>query len=635
MKITFLSVLFVAAALRAADPIVLTPDTIEYAGLPAAKAAEVATVPEGYELKVFAAEPDIVNPIAFCMDDRARLWVVEGMTYPTRAKEGEGKDRILVFEDTDGDGVADKRTVFIEGLNLVSGIEVGFGGVFVGAAPNLLFIPIADGDAPKPAGDTQVLLDGWGYQDTHETLNTFHWGPDGWLYGCHGVFTQSNVGKPGTPDKERTRLNAGVWRYQPQRKEFEVFAHGTSNPWGLDFNADGECFVEACVIPHLWHIIPGGRYQRQAGQHFDPHTYDDIKTIADHRHFLGDQGPHAGNGKSDAAGGGHAHAGLCIPQHPSWPDSIRGNALMGNIHGARINMDILEAKGSGYVGHHGADFINFHDKASQIIDLREGPEGTLFMIDWYDLNQCHNPKREAHDYTTGRIYRLAKKGAKVARVDLGKMDDNGLIKEALLGDEWNARHAQQAIQARTLTQTALTAGIKVITDWLDKENTLDNAQKMQISVMRRALTLRHIVTGFTDKKVVALSKKVMPLSAIGNDSDMPAAFTALVFKITTEDRDASPEVLAMFVNFAKDHISPVVRLALASACQRLTLEQRKPIVLALLAHAEDADDHNLPLMDWYAAEPLVAADPAFAVELLAACKIPRVQEFIARRMADK
>jgi putative membrane-bound dehydrogenase-like protein len=241
----------------------LKPDEIQYAGLPAEKAAQVATVPAGYELKVFAAEPDIINPIAFCMDDRARIWVVEGMTYPQRAKTEPGApewlggaDRILVFEDTDGDGKADKRTVFMEGLNLVSGIEVGFGGVFVGASPNLIFIPVENGDDPKP-GKVEVLLDGWGYQDTHETLNTFKWGPDGWLYGCHGVFTHSKVGKPGTPDEQRVKLNAGIWRYQPQRHEFEVFAHGTSNPWGIDWNADGDLFAEACVIPHLFHIIQG------------------------------------------------------------------------------------------------------------------------------------------------------------------------------------------------------------------------------------------------------------------------------------------------------------------------------------------------------------------------------------------
>ena len=151
----------------------LVADDVPYNGLPPEEAAKAATVPPGFELKLFAGEPDIVNPIAFCIDDRGRLWVTESHTYPIRAKEGEGRDRILVFEDTNGDGRFDKRTVFMEKLNLVSGMEVGFGGVWVGAAPNFLFIPIADGDTPKPAGEPQVLLDGWGFQDTHEMLNTF------------------------------------------------------------------------------------------------------------------------------------------------------------------------------------------------------------------------------------------------------------------------------------------------------------------------------------------------------------------------------------------------------------------------------------------------------------------------------
>ena len=500
----------------------LLADAVPNAGLKPEQVPGAATVPDGYELKVFAAEPDIVNPIAFCLDERGRAWVVEGMTYPFRAKDGEGKDRVLIFEDTDGDHKFDKRTVFMDKLNLVSGIQVGRGGVWLGAAPYLYFVPVEDWNAPKPAGEPKVLLDGWGYNDTHETLNTFHWGPDGWLYGCHGVFVSSKVGKPGTPDAQRTKINAGVWRFQPEQQKFEVFANGTSNPWGMDWNADGELFIEACVIPHLFHIFDGGRYERQAGQHFNPHTYADIKTIADHRHYLG-ANPHGGNGKSDTAGGGHAHAGLAILQHPSWPANLRGGVIMGNIHGSRINMDILEEKGSGYVGHHGADFINFNDKASQIVDIREDRDGSVWMIDWYDLNQCHRTQKEAHDFTTGRILKLVKKGSKAV-----------------------------------------------------------------------------------------------------NTAERPAAPT----KTIVADAEAAAKAAA-------PGGTAFGRRAAASLCQRLTIEQRKPIVLALLAHEEDKDDHNLPLMFWYAAEPIVAADPVWATEALAVCKIPKVTEFIARRMATK
>ena len=145
------------------------------------------------------------------------------------------------------------------------------------------------------------------------------------------------------------------------RHEFEVFAEGTSNPWGVDFNDYGHAFATACVIPHLYHIIQGGRYQRQAGQHFNPHTYDDIKTIADHVHYLGPN-PHGGNTKSDSAGGGHAHAGAMIYLGGKWPEKYRGQIFMNNIHGQRINMDILEPRGSGYVGQHGPDFLLTNDR---------------------------------------------------------------------------------------------------------------------------------------------------------------------------------------------------------------------------------------------------------------------------------
>ncbi|HRN57228.1 MAG TPA: hypothetical protein PLL71_12285, partial [Agriterribacter sp.] len=194
--------------LRPEDIVILPArDIVKYAGLSGTEAAKAMTAPEGFTVQLAAAEPDIVKPIAFTTDDRGRLWVVEAQTYPVRAEEGKGRDRILIFEDTDGNGTLDSRKVFTEGLNLVSGIELGFGGVYVGAAPYLLFIPI-DETGDKPAGKPEILLDGWGYEDTHETLNTLRWGPDGWLYGTHGVFTHSNVGKPGASDAERQRVNA-------------------------------------------------------------------------------------------------------------------------------------------------------------------------------------------------------------------------------------------------------------------------------------------------------------------------------------------------------------------------------------------------------------------------------------------
>jgi len=307
-------------------------------GLSPEEAADRMTVPEGFSVQLAAGEPQIHQPIAMAFDHKGRLWVAEAHTYPRRAPEGEGKDKIIILEDTNLDGTLDSRKVFIEGLNLVSGMEVGFGGVWVGAAPYFMFIPDKDGD-DKPDSKPQILLDGFGYQDTHETLNTFIWGPDGWLYGCHGVFTHSKVGKPGTPEEDRTPMNAAVWRYHPVRHEFEVFARGTSNPWGVDFNDHGHSFITACVIPHLWHIVQGARYHRQGGQHFNPYIFDDIKTIADHAHYVGNIRDHAWWGHEPQAagdtlskGGGHAHCGAMIYLGDNWPKEYRNQIFFNNIH---------------------------------------------------------------------------------------------------------------------------------------------------------------------------------------------------------------------------------------------------------------------------------------------------------------
>ena len=318
--------------------------------------------------------------------------------------------------------------------------------MWVGAAPNFLFIPDADGD-DRPDGPPRVVLDGWGSQDTHETLNSFTWGPDGWLYGCHGVFTHSRVGKPGTPDGQRVPINAGIWRYHPQRDAFEVFAEGTSNPWGVDFNDRGQAFETACVIPHLFHMIQGARYHRQAGQPFNPYTYDDIKTIAVHRHWVGAT-PHSGNNRSDSAGGGHAHAGAMIYLGGAWPEKYRDQIFMNNIHGARLNEDLLTPQGSGYVGNRGPDFLLANDAWSQILNLQYGPDGQMFMIDWYDRNQCHHFKIDGHDRTNGRIFKVSYGAPRPVHVDLKKLDDLELVKLQLDHNDWHVRHARRILAER-------------------------------------------------------------------------------------------------------------------------------------------------------------------------------------------
>ena len=590
-----------------------TPDAFLHAGLSPEEAARAMTVPEGFKVTLFAGEPDVHQPIAFAIDDRGRLWVAEAYSYPVRVPDDQARDQILIFEDENGDGKFDTRKVFADKLNLVSGIELGYGGVYVGAAPNFLFIPDKDGD-DRPDGSPQILLDGWGYQDSHETLNTFTWGPDGWLYGCHGVFTHSKVGKPGTPDAERIPINAGIWRYHPTKHKFEVFAEGTSNPWGIAFDQHGQLFETACVIPHLYHVIQGARYERQAGPHFNPYTYEDIKTIADHRHYLG-ANPHAGNGKSSDAGGGHAHSGAMIYQGGAWPKEYVGSLFMNNIHGARLNRDVLEPKGSGFVGHHAPDFLLANDSWSQIISMKYGPDGQVYFIDWYDRQQCHHKGVDVHDRTNGRIFKLSYGDAKPAKVDLRKLSSGALVLLLDGPNEWYTSHVLRILRERgpdpDVPQQLLAKGL------------------LKAGLTRRPAPLSDLHALWAVHAAGGPDHVFFETGLAENDPHV----RAWAIQAAAEDGTLGQAMLAKFRELAESDPSPVVRLYLASALQRLKLEQRWPILEALVAHSEDSDDHNLPLMYWYAAEPLAAADPARALRLAQGAKVPKLLPFTVRRVA--
>jgi len=595
--------------LKPSDIIILPPlDPVPHAGLSGAEAAKSMTMQKGFTVKLAAAEPEIIRPISFTIDTRGRLWVAEAHTYPLRAPEGQGKDRILIFEDTNGDGTLDNRKVFMEGLNLISAIEIGMGGIWLGSAPQMLFIPV-DKTGDKPAGPPQVVLDGWGLEDTHEILNNFRWGPDGWLYGTHGVFTQSNVGKPGASDEERTKLNAGVWRYHPTTKKFELFAEGTSNPWGIDWNDYGHSFVTVCVIPHMFHMIQGARYHRQAGKHFNPYTYNDIKQSGDHVHWVGDRGPHAGNFRSGSAGGGHAHAGAMIYLgNENWPKEYRNNIFMNNIHGSRVNIDQLNPKGSGYVASHGKDFLLTNDSWSQWLNFRYDPSGSVFAIDWYDKNQCHSNNPDVHQKTMGRIFKISHETDKWVQVDLAKASDMDLVNYQLHKNEWYVRNARLILQERGPNKKVHKALKNIL------NNNPDVTRKL------RALWALHVTKGLKEKEFLKL---------LDHENEYIRSWA---IQLLAEDKNLSDVALKRFADLAKTDNSALVRLYLASAIQRTTPEKRWEIVDALMQRVEDKDDHNLPLMLWYAFEPTVPTDINRAIDLAQKAKVPDILSYTVQRV---
>lgn len=564
------------------------------------------TVPAGFEAKLYAEEPAITQPMAFCWDDRGRLWVAENRDYETRRTgfSTHGDSRILILEDTDGDGKMDTRKVFLEGIPFPAAIAVGFDGLWLGAPPNLLFVPDRNRDDIADP-DIEVRLTGWGIQDRHETLNSFAWGPDGWLYGCQGFATQSKVGKPadggrvfrkGDPFPENPAvkdpqfIDGGVWRYHPTKDRFEVVAHGFSNPWGLDFDDHGQLFITACVIPHLWHVLPGGVYHRQGGKHINPHVYADIRTIADHKHRS-------------------AHGGARIYLADEFPREYRDRIFMANIHEHALLTDTLEPKGSGFVGRHGDDTLLANDAQWVGFSVEIGPDGAVYILDWHDADICGN---SIANKETGRIFRLAPKGlAGKTGLNLAAQSDAELVALQQHRNDWYVRRARVLLQQRA-HEGRLDARVPALL-W-DQFAQADTAAKKL-----RALWALHVTKNLPAGRLLPLLDHAEPY------------LRGWAIQLLGEDFATDAAMLRKFAELARRDPSPVVRVYLAAALQRLPLAERWPIAQALVAHAADAADHNIPKMLWFAIEPLVPADPARALALAAQSEIPVLTQWIARR----
>ncbi|MDG1891336.1 MAG: PmoA family protein [Verrucomicrobiota bacterium] len=579
------------------------------------KAVETMSIAEGFKVNAFASEPMITQPMAFCWDDRGRMWIAENRDYESRGRgfANSGDSRILILEDTDRDGVADKRSVFHEGIPFPAAIAVGFDGLWLGAPPNLLFLPDRDGDDRADEEDIEVHLTGWGIRDRHETLNSFHWGPDGWLYGCQGFATPSKVGKPagkgelykhGAPfpknielEGEGVDINGGVWRYHPIERKFEVVAHGFSNPWGMDYDAKGQLFISACVIPHLWHVIPGGIYHRQGGQHYNPYVYSDIRTIADHRHRS-------------------AHGGARVYLSDAFPERYHGQIFMANIHEHAVLTDILEPSGSGFIGRHGEDFMLANNAQWIGFSMEIGPAGDVYVLDWHDADICG---KEVFNKDTGRVFRMAPEQSMATDWE-GRYGDLKSLNSMQLADLQTSESAWHARRARLILQQRAHEGEMNHDVYRRLRQILNSHANPDYRL--RALWAMHVTEGISDRELRRTS------------ADPDAHIRAWTVQLLCENRAPSEISLRGLETLAQEDPSPVVRLYIASALQRIDLEDRWPIVKALARHGEDAEDHNLPKMIWFGMEPLVENAPARALNLVAQGNIPFLQRVVARRAVD-
>jgi glucose/arabinose dehydrogenase len=539
-----------------------------------AEAIAKMTVPEGFSVELVASEPDIVNPVAMTIDERGRFWITESFEYPRR-EPGPGKDRVKILEDTDADGKADKFTVFMEGLNIPSGIAVGHGGVWIANAPDILFVQDTDGDGK--ADTSEVVVTGFGRDDTHELPNSLTWGPDGWLYGLNGVFNPAHVvyGPKNSNFKEGQKpwdFTCAMFRIHPKTREFQVFCEGTSNPWGIAFNDEGEAFVSACVIDHLWHLTETGYYHRQGGP-YPPFTWK-IESIVSHQHQLA------------------AYCGIHWYDSDAYPEQYRKKLYMGNIHGSCINSDSIARRESTYKASPEPDLLSANDVWFMPVVQKTGPDGCLYILDWYDRYHCYqdaNRDPAGIDRGHGRLYRIRYKDTpRAEQIDLSALSDNELVLQ--LGSSNGYR---RDIAQRLLTERLMEDG-----DHQDLVNNLSASIYFPGSEFGWKNALSTLIAS---EKLTAEVRMNFLTGDGENDSK------ARVVRATGDQRDL-PESIAKIVFELRNDPSPQVRLQVAIAAAKQKSIPTIPTLVAVLAQA--GDDPLVPRIVWQNLHPLLETQTA-------------------------
>jgi putative membrane-bound dehydrogenase-like protein len=495
----------------------------------------------------------------------------------------------------------------------------------------LLFVPDQNADdvADAPA---EVVLDGFSVpaENYHTFANGLRWGPDGWLYGRCGASSPGEIGVPGTPEALRVPARGGIWRFDTRSKRFEALAHGTTNPWGHDWNALGELFFINTVNGHLWHMIPGAHFVRPHTIDPNPRAYAQIDQHADHWHWDHSKELILGApGKDDSPrGGGHAHSGLSIYLADQWPACYRDRLLTLNFHGRRANVERLERAGSGYVGRHEPDMLFAADPWFRGIDLSYGPDGSVFIIDWSDTGDCHD--HEGVHRTSGRIYKVSYGNPGRERpADLARCSEAELVSLHGGANEWFVRQARRVLAERSARGASLDISRQAL-------RALFNQQSDPVRKLRALWSLHAIgaadgafLRNLLDDKhesvrawAIRLLTDSLPLDSvysrrIGPDVDLPA------------------DLQRKFAAMARDDASGLVRLVLASTLERLPVNRRPALALALVARGEDAADHNLPALIWTGLIPVADDDPGAFSALASTCRLPEVIRHFARRLGEE
>ncbi len=393
-------------------------------------------VADGFEVNLYAADPILAKPIQMNFDAKGRLWVASSEVYPQIEPGQKANDKVVILEDTDGDGKSDKTSIFAQGLLIPTGVEPGDGGAYVANSTELLHFKDTDGDGK--ADSKRVVLSGFGTEDTHHILHTLRWGWDGYLYMNQSIYIHSHIE---TPHGVRRLGGGGIWQFRPETMELNVFMRGLVNSWGHHVNRWGQSFAtDGAGGEGINYVLPGAYYFT---------AVDAVRVV---------QGLNPGSPK---------HCGLEVVSGNHLPEDWRGNLITNDFRGHRVCRFVISDDGAGFSSKEQPEVIKTTHGAFRPIDVKMGPDGAIYIADWYNPIIQHgevdfrDPRR---DHTHGRIWRVTAKGRPlVERPKLTDASTESLLNSLKSPEDWTRHFAKRVLKERGASIVpALAAWVKTI-----------------------------------------------------------------------------------------------------------------------------------------------------------------------------
>jgi putative heme-binding domain-containing protein len=568
-------------------------DLPQQAPAPALKPSESVSrfhVADDLEWEQVLAEPQIAQPVFLNFDERGRMWVVEYRQYPSPAglkmvsrdsvwravydkvpppppHHFKGADRITIHEDSKGDGIFDRHKVFLDGLNIVTSVERGRGGVWVLNPPYLLFYPDANND-DVPDADPEVRLSGFGLEDTHSVANSLRWGPDGWLYGAQGSTVTASIlvfGADGKPKNAKPIFSQGqnIWRYHPEKRIYEVFSEGGGNAFGCEIDSKGRIFSgHNGGDTRGFHYEQGAYLQKGFEKHgplSNPYAFGYFPPM-----------PHASVPR-------FTHNFL-IYDHGALPARYEGKLFgVEPIQGRLVESEIVRDKSS-FRTRDISRPVTSDDRWFRPVDIKVGPDGAIYVCDWYDQQVNHYRNHEGKiDASNGRVYRLKSKGASpLHSADMSKLSLAQLIERLAHTNRWVRQSA-----LRLLADRREMSSLPALAAALDHESG-------QLAL--EALWALNLCGGLTEAE---------SLKTLSHSDPFVRLWTV---RLLGDNQSVSPRVAEKLAAMAASEPNLEVRNQLAATAKRLPVSQAQPLVHALALRAEDAEDNRMPLLIWWAIE---------------------------------